>query len=75
MPTDELNDRDCRVIFGMCSGLSMEEIAKYLELPQGVVQNAATNIYDRLEVSTRPELILWAMAALNGELQRRNSQK
>ena len=68
---DELTDQDCTVIFGTCSGLSMGEIAKYLEVSEDVVRNTAIGVYEGLGVSTRLELFQFVRAALNAELQRR----
>jgi DNA-binding CsgD family transcriptional regulator len=72
--TDDIHaftEREFQVIFRMCAGLRNEEIADGYRINVEIVQHAMMNIFDKAGVSTRMELLVFVMDALNAELRRR----
>lgn len=59
-----LSEREQSVVRGVAEGLTNREIAKHLELSEHTVKNYIFRIFDKLGVSSRVELILYAMAHL-----------
>lgn len=59
-----LSDREQSVVRGVAEGLTNREIARQLELSEHTVKNYIFRIFDKLGVSSRVELILYAMAHL-----------
>jgi two-component system nitrate/nitrite response regulator NarL len=59
-----LSEREQSVVRGVAEGLTNREIANQLELSEHTVKNYIFRIFDKLGVSNRVELILYAMAHL-----------
>lgn len=59
-----LSEREQSVVRGVAEGLTNREIAKQLELSEHTVKNYIFRIFDKLGVSSRVELILYALAHL-----------
>lgn len=59
-----LSEREQSVVRGVAEGLTNREIANQLGLSEHTVKNYIFRIFDKLGVSTRVELILYAMAHL-----------
>ena len=70
--TYEFTEQEFQFIFGVCSGLSIRDIAERYEIGEDIVQRIIyQKIFDKAGVSTRMELHQFVRAALNGELRRR----
>jgi DNA-binding NarL/FixJ family response regulator len=67
----EFTEQEFLFIIGACSGLPNREIAKRCEISEEIVMTAMYSVFDKSNVSTRAELVVFAMAALNNELRRR----
>ena len=75
-PADESQDfteQEFQVIFGLCAGLTNEEIAEGYRISVEAVMQTRSNIYDKAAVSTRLELVMVVRDALNKELRRRSA--
>jgi len=59
-----LSEREQSVVRGVAEGLTNREIANQLELSEHTIKNYIFRIFDKLGVSSRVELILYAMAHL-----------
>jgi DNA-binding NarL/FixJ family response regulator len=59
-----LSKREQSVVRGVAEGLTNREIAEHLKLSEHTVKNYIFRIFDKLGVSSRVELILYAMAHL-----------
>lgn len=57
----KLTRREGEILRLLAMGKSNAEIAKELHLTAGTVKNHITRIYDKLEVTTRVEAVLWAL--------------
>lgn len=69
--THGFTEQEFQIIFGMCWGLPLVEIAEKCKIDHSIVMNTVSGIYDRVGVSTRLELHLFVRTALNSELRRR----
>jgi DNA-binding NarL/FixJ family response regulator len=72
--TQDFTEQEFQVIFGMCAGLTNEEIAEGYRIAVEAVMSARASVYDKAAVSTRVELQLFARAALNAYLRRRSGR-
>jgi DNA-binding NarL/FixJ family response regulator len=71
----EFTEQEFQFIFGVCSGLSIRDIAARYEIGEDAVQRIVyQKIFDKAGVSTRMELIVFVRDALNAELQRRSDR-
>jgi DNA-binding NarL/FixJ family response regulator len=59
-----LSEREQSVVRGVAEGLTNREIATHLKLSEHTIKNYIFRIFDKLGVSSRVELILYAMAHL-----------
>lgn len=55
-----LSSRELEVLEGMARGLSNEMIAENLGLAAQTVRNYISNIYDKIDVHSRTEAVIWA---------------
>jgi DNA-binding NarL/FixJ family response regulator len=70
--THEFTEQEFQFIFGVCSGLSVRDIAERYEIGEDVVQRIVyQKIFDKAGVSTRMELLVFVRDTLNNELRRR----
>jgi len=58
-----LSKREEDVVKLVANGLSNREIAQYLNLSQHTVKNYLFRVFDKLGVSSRTELLIYAMAS------------
>jgi DNA-binding NarL/FixJ family response regulator len=59
---EELTDREAEVLRLMAAGCKNERIAEALRITEQTVKNHVRNIFGKLEVETRVEAVLWAIA-------------
>jgi DNA-binding NarL/FixJ family response regulator len=57
---DVLSDREIEVLTAVAEGKSNTQVASQLVLSEGTVKNYVSNIYDKLQVASRSEAIVWA---------------
>jgi DNA-binding NarL/FixJ family response regulator len=55
-----LSDREIEVLTAVAEGKPNTRIADELALSEGTVKNYVSNIYDKLQVNSRSEAIVWA---------------
>ena len=53
--------RGCRVISGVVAGFTNKDIAEHFKISEDTVKHHLSNIFDKLGVSTRLELALFAV--------------
>lgn len=70
----DFTEQEFQFMFGVCSGLSVIDIAERYETAEDVVQEIIyQKIFNKAGVSNRIELNLFVREALNAELQRRRN--
>ena len=72
--THVFTEQEFLFIIGACSGMPNSEIAKRCESSEEIVRTTMHSVFDKTHVSTRAELVFFAMAALNNELRRRTGR-
>jgi DNA-binding NarL/FixJ family response regulator len=56
----ELSNREVEIVKLMADGMSNSDIAKHASISIGTVKNHITNIYSKLDMRSRREVIAWA---------------
>ena len=57
---DVLSDREIEVLTAVAEGKSNSQIASHLILTEGTIKNYVSSIYNKLQVESRSEAIVWA---------------
>lgn len=69
----EFTEQELQFICGVCFGLPFREIAKQREISEEIVMTTITGVYRKAGLLHRMDLYRFVGAALNGELQRRQT--
>ena len=72
--TYDFTEREFKVIFALCLGLSREETARRCGITEQAVMVTRISIYDKTGVAALIELVEFVKTALNGELRRRKKE-
>lgn len=68
----QLTDREMQIIPGIVDGKSYREIALLLNIAESTVKIRLINIFDKLGISTRLELVYWCARRSCDEHSRRS---